>query len=161
MGNSIGMKKIKISLPSLFIGAGAGLVLGALIMGAFVNYLVSRAVSNTSTDGQFLGSTIDQVRDGISRVNAEKKATSVYGHVVSIDVKNGILVLEVAQTEGMKQYTFEYDNNTQFVYLANDAASTETPFSPETIPVGDGLNVHVNEAVGSVPNQHAVKVIRI
>jgi hypothetical protein len=156
------MLRIKnFSWASFFIGAGGGFVVGALLLGVLVNYLISNAISGASTEGIFLGSSVDQVREGIAKVNAEKAATSVYGHVVSIDVRKGIMVLEVAQIEGKKQYTFEYDSNTQFVYLANDAASTETPFSPETIPVGDGLNVHVNEAVGSVPNQHAVKVIRI
>lgn len=156
------MLRIKnFSWSSFFIGAGGGFILGVLILGVIVNYLIGQALSGAPTGEMFLGSSVDQVREGISKVNAEKAATSVYGHVVSIDIQKGVMVLEVAQVEGKKQYTFEYDNNTQFVYLANDAASTETPFSPETIVVGDGLNVHVNEAVGSVPNQHAVKVIRI
>jgi hypothetical protein len=83
----------------------------------------------------------------------------VYGHVVSIG--QGALVLEVAQADGKKQFAFRYDDHTKFVYLANDAASTETPLSADSIGVNDDLTVFTDEPVGSVANQYAVKIIRI
>jgi len=155
----LGIKKF--SWVSFFIGAGAGFVLGALVLGLIVNYLISNAISGVPTDGLFLGSSVDQVREGMSKVDAEKTATSVYGHVVSIDTAKGQIVLEVVQIEGKKQFTFSYDNSSTIVYLANDAASTPTPLSAEELKVGDALTVTTSEAVGSVENQHAVKITRI
>lgn len=154
------MLRIKnFSWVSFFIGSAVGVVVGALVLGLFVNYLVSRAISGASTQGVFLSGAIDQVRQGIANTNAEQQTKSVYGHVVSIG--GGTLVLTVAENEGPKQFTFRYDNATKFVYLANDAASSEVPLSADTITTGTGLNVFTNEAVGSVPNQYAVKVIKI
>ncbi len=154
------MLRIKnFSWPSLFIGAGSGFIVGALILGLIVNYLISGALSGASTNGKFLGGNIDQVRAGIAQANAEKAATSVYGHVVSIG--NGTLVLEVAQSTGKKQFTFVYDDNTKFVYLANDAASTQMPLSTGEITIGTALTIETNEPVGSVANQHAVKATRL
>lgn len=156
------MLRIKnFSWASFFIGSGAGFVLGALLLGIVVNYLVSQAISGASTNGVFLGSSIDQVRAGIVQVNAEQEATSVYGKVVSIDHASGTFVLEVMQSTGKKEFTFTYDNSTKIVYLANDAASTEIPLSSDEITVGTGLTVETSEAVGSVDNQHAVKVTRL
>jgi len=149
----------KFSWPSFFIGAGSGFIIGALVLLGSVNYLISQAISNAPTEGKFLGASIDQVRAGFAQVNAEKAETSVYGHVVSIH--NGTLVLEVVQSTGKKQFTFTYDNNTKIVYLANDAASTQVPLSSEEITIGTGLTIETNEAVGSVPNQYAVKITRL
>lgn len=129
------------------------------MMGLFINYLISSAVSGAPTSGQFLGSSIDRVREGISRVNEEKAATSIYGRVVSIS--EGVLVLEAAQSTGKKQFTFVYDNNTAFVYLANDASSTQLPLPTDEITAGTGLTVETNEPVGSVANQYAVKATRL
>ncbi|MES2006699.1 MAG: hypothetical protein V4436_01165 [Patescibacteria group bacterium] len=153
------MRIKNFSWASFFIGGGVGLVLGALVLGVFVNYLISHAISNESTDKAFLGGAIDQVREGIAIVNAENKATSAFGHVVSIS--GGVLVLNVTNSQGSKEHTFTYDDNTKFITFANDAASTEIPFSADTIQIGDGLTVHMNEIVGSVVNQYVVKVYKI
>jgi hypothetical protein len=149
----------KISLPSLFIGMGSGFVLGLLIMGLFVNYLISGAISGKSTDGSLFGGAIDQVREGIATVNQEKTQTSVYGRLFSIG--GGTLVLEVSRRDGDKRYTFIYDDATTFVYIGNDLASSELPLSSDSIEVGTGLNIFTNEPIGSVENQYAVKVIKI
>ncbi len=155
----LGIKKF--SWASFFIGASAGFVVGGLVLGLLVNYLVSNAISGAPTDGMFLGSGVDQVREGISKADQEQKATSVFGKIVSIDSAHGKLVLEVSQIEGKKQFVFSYDNTTVIAYLANDASSTQTPLSSDELKVGDGLTVTTNEAIGSVENQHAVKIIRI
>lgn len=149
-----------ISIPSLLIGGAAGFIIGVLALGIFVNYLISNAISGAATTGLFLGSSVDQVREGIAKVNDQKKALAVYGHVVSIG--SGTLVLSVFQLDGSKKdMTFTYDDHTTFVYLANDDASTPTPLSSDAIQAGDGLNISTNEAIGSVANQYAVKVTRI
>ena len=153
------MRIKNFSWASFFIGAGAGFVVGALVLGIFVNYLISRAISNDSTNGYLLGGAVEQVREGINMVKGEKERTSAYGKVVSIS--GGTLVIEVANSQGPKQYTFKYDDNTKFVSLANDAASTEIPLSTDTIEVGTELNVYTKEAMGSVSNQYAVKVIKL
>ena len=152
------MRIKNFSWASFFIGAGAGLIVGALVLGLFVNYLISRAISNESTSGVLLGQAIDQVREGINNVKGEKERTSAYGQLVSIS--GGVLVIEVANSAGPTQYTFRYDDNTTFVSLANDSASTEIPLSTDAIEVGTELNVYTNEAMGSVQNQYAVKVIK-
>jgi hypothetical protein len=149
----------KLSWGSFFIGLGGGFVLGLLVLGLFVNYLISSATSNASTEGKFLSGAIEQVREGMAKATQEKTRTAVYGRVVSIG--GGTLVLEVSNIEGTKEYTFTYDDNTEFVYLANDAASTELPLSADTIEAGAGLSVFTNEAIGSVANQYAVKIIQI
>lgn len=153
------MKKIPLFTRSFFIGAGAGTLLGLLLMGVFVNYLVNRAKSDVSTNDAFLGGAIEQVRQGMTLAARERESTVVYGHVVSIG--GGKLVLEVARTSGKKQYTFMYDDSTKIVFIANDAASSEVPLSSDEIEVGVGLNVFANEAIGSVADQHAVKIIKI
>jgi hypothetical protein len=136
-----------------------GAIVGASILGIFVNYIISRAISGESTDGIFLGSSVDQVREGIAKVDEEKKVTSVYGKVVSIG--SGTLVLEVQQIEGPKQFTFIYGDDTKIFTLANDAASSEIPLSSDEIQVGDHLTVTSNEAVGSVQDQHAIKIVKL
>lgn len=153
------MRIKNFSWASFFIGGGVGLVLGAIVLGLFVNYLITRALSSESTDGFILGGAVNQVREGINTVKGEKERTSAYGKVVSI--QNGTLIIQVANSQGPTQYTFRYDDNTKFVSLANDSASTEIPLSTDTIEVGTGLNVYTNEAMGSVSNQYAVKVIKL
>jgi hypothetical protein len=150
----------KFSWSSFFIGTGAGIVIGVLALGILVNYLISNAIAGTSVAGQPLGGAIAQIREGMARADEIKNETSVYGQVVSIG--QGSLVLSVTQDGGTKQqFTFRYDNNTKFVSIANDAASSEVPLSSDSITPGEGLNVYTNEAIGSVANQYAVKVIKI
>ena len=149
----------KLSLPSFLIGAVAGIVLGVFVAGIYANYIINRALSGASTSGTPFAGEIDQARESIVNLNEEKNTLSVYGQVVSIG--GGTLVLLVSQTEGKKQFTFTYDDSTVFVYVADDSASTQLPLSSDTITPGTGLNVLTAEAVGSVPNQHAVKVIKI
>lgn len=152
------MRIKNFSWASFFIGAGAGVLLGILALGLFVNYLITRAVSGEATNGLMLGGAIEQVREGINNAKGERERTSVYGQVVSIG--GDVLVIEAATSGGAKRYTFKYDNNTTFVSLANDSASTEIPLSTDTIEVGTGLNVQTNEPVGSIQNQYAVKVTK-
>ncbi len=147
-------------MPSFFIGAGAGVVLGLIIMGLFISYLINGAKSNAPTDNVLLGGAIEQVRKGMQYEEHLKAATSVYGRVVSM--QGGTLVLSVMHTtDDVRQLTFMYDNATKFVSFANDANSTEVPLSSDTIVPGDNITVLANEAVGSVVNQHAVKIIKI
>jgi hypothetical protein len=155
------MRGIKdLSWPSLAIGFGGGFVIGALVLGIFVNYLISNAISNKSTDGQFLGSTIEQVRQGMAQTEGRKEQKSLYGQVVSIG--GGTLTIAASQLDGTKKnLTFKYDDHTVFVYLANDSASTPTPLSTDNLAVGSGVTIDTNEPVGSVENQYAVKVTRI
>jgi hypothetical protein len=148
------------SLSSFFIGAGIGFLVGVLLLGVFVNYLITSAVSGTGGEGVFLASQIEQVRQGILIEQQQKTATSVYGRVVSIG--GGTLVLEVRRSASAPQnLTFVYDDSTTIVKLANDAASTEVPLSSDEIAVGVGLNVYTDEPIGSVNNQYAVKIIQI
>ncbi len=79
------------------------------------------------------------MREGLAASKNEHERTSVYGKVVSIG--RGILVLDVTNIEGKGEYTFVYDDNTKFVYVNNDSASTELPLSTDTIEVGTGLNI--------------------
>ena len=133
--------------------------MGVLVLGILVNYLISSAIANTSAAGP-LGGAIAQIRAGMAKADEQKNQTSVYGHVVSIG--GGSLVIDVTEDDGTKQqFSFVYDSSTKFVSIANDAASTEVPLSSDSIVAGDGLNVFANEAIGSVANQHAVKVIKI
>lgn len=149
----------KLSWPSFFIGAGAGFVLGALLLGVAVNYLIRNALSNESTQKLIFGAAVEQVRAGIVNVKQEQESTAVYGKVVSIG--GGTVVLEVSRLDGPKEFTFVYDDNTSIVYLANDAASTQVPLSSDEITAGDGLNIMTREPVGSVAGQYAVKIIKI
>lgn len=155
------MKKFSISLQSLkplFVGIGIGVVIGALAVGLFVHYLISAALSNTPTKGQFLGSSIDQVRNGIETSKAEQDSTNVYGKVLSIG--GGALVIEATRTAGNKEsFTFVYDDSTRFVQLKHDAASTELPLSSDTITSGTYLYVSANQPIGSVTQQHATKIV--
>ncbi len=153
----LGIKKF--SWVSFGVGAVAGIILGAGSLALFVNYLFSNAIYYDDASGKFLGTSINQVHDGLMKVSEEKKATSVYGKVISVG--GGTIVIEVSQVEGPKQYTFIYDDSTRIVSLAHDAASTEVPYSSDEIQAGDRLTVTTNEAVGSVSNQHAVKIIKL
>src|SRR3569832_1555676 len=119
----LGIKKF--SWASFGVGAVAGIILGAGSLALFVNYLFTNAHSSKDTSALFLGGSIDQVREGLAKANEEKKVTSVYGKVLSIG--GGTLVLEVAQIEGPKQFTFIYGDDTKIFSLANDAASSEVP----------------------------------
>ena len=153
------MKKFKISFPSLFIGAGVGFILGLLVLGLFVNYLIGSAISNAPTNGSLLGGAIDQVRAGMAQAAGRKNSRSVYGQVLSIG--GGTLVISASQLDGSRQnMSFVYDNSTKFVYLANNAASTPTPLSTDAIAQGDGLTITTAEPIGSVENQYAVTVTR-
>lgn len=154
------MLRIKqFSWASFFIGGGAGVVLGLILMATFVNYLISSARSGAPTDGAFLGSAIAQVRAGIEYDQHVQEATSIYGSVVSIG--SGTLVLKVYRVEGYKNMTFMYDDSTKFSYYANDNNSTEMPLSSDTIVPDDRLTIYTNEPIGSVANQHAVKVTKL
>lgn len=153
----LGLKNI--SWPSFFIGLGGGFIVGVLALGILVNYLFSHALYATSGGSGPLAGAINQVRSGIAHVNAEQESHTIYGKLVSIG--DGTLVLEAVRSDGEKQFTFTYDNSTTFVYLANDAASSEVPLSADAIDQGTGLTIYTNEAVGSVANQHAVKVVKI
>lgn len=147
-------------MPSFFIGAGAGAVLGLILMGGFVSYLINSAKSNTPTDGVLLGGAIEQVRKGMQYESHLKAATSVYGRVVSI--QGGTLVLSVTHTtDDVRELTFVYNDATKFISFLNDANSTEVQISSDTITPGDNITVQASEAVGSVANQHAVKIIKI
>jgi hypothetical protein len=150
----------KFSWVSFLIGTGLGLIVGALSLGLVVNYLISNALSNVSTDGKFLGASIDQVRQGVAREEARKEQKSVYGQMVSIG--GGTLVVSAGQLDGTKkELSFKYDDNTAFLYLANDDNSTPTPLSSDALTEGDSITIDTNEPVGSVENQYAVKVTRI
>lgn len=153
------MRIKNFSWVSFFIGGVCGVLLGALMLGLVVNYLIQKAISNDPATGVFLGQAVEQVREGFAIVGAEKQATKVYGNVVSIG--NGILVLRVQRNQGQVDYTFTFTDQTKIVSLAQDAVSTEIPLSSDAIEIGAGLNVFTNEPVGSVENQHAVKIIQI
>lgn len=154
------MKKVSLSPRSFFIGAGVGMTLGLILMGLFVSYLIGAAKSNTPTEGVPLGGAIEQVRKGIQYDARLKTATSVYGRVVSI--REGMLELSIIHTtDDVRQYSFLYDAATAFVSFANDADSTEISLSSNAILPGDSVTVFTNEAIGSVANQHAVKIIKI
>lgn len=155
------MKNIlqSISLPSLFGGIAIGFIIGVLSLALLVNYLISNAIKGDSTSALFLGSAIEQVRQGITVTNVQKAATSVYGKVTAIGA--GTLTLEVYRPDGTQSFTFVFDDKTTIVKLAADAESTQIPLSSDDIEIGAGLTVSTNEPAGSIENQYAVKIVQI
>jgi hypothetical protein len=148
-----------ISLPSFFIGGLVGFVLGVLVLGIVVTYLVNQALSLGSVNGLPLSGAIEQVRAGIAHDIQEQQATSVFGKVVSNE--SGQITLSVYRQNVEQTLTFTYDDTTTFTRLANDDASSELPLSSDTIEAGDRLTISVKEPVDSVPNQHAIKVVKM
>lgn len=150
------IKKLFYPFAPLVTGLVIGVVVSAIALFAYVLYFLGMIRSGEWNQQTGLVRTIgEQVRTSVM----QEKATAINGKAQSI--QNGVITVEVNRAATGKQIMhFSYDNTTQFVRLNNDDDSTELPIYPTEIVVGDEITILTKEPIGSVDNQHAVKVVK-
>jgi hypothetical protein len=137
----------------------AGFLLALVVVGGGITWygmtLVNSIRSGTwQNEPSWIRNIGEQVRTGA----LQQQATWVHGKITKIE--NGTLELATNGAVGPKNYIFTYDNDTLFVRLNNDEASTEIQISIEEFVVGGGVTVRTLEPIGSVSPQRAVKVLK-
>ena len=147
---------MKFSLGSFALGALGGVVCTVAIVG-FVGYGIVQALESGNLNEP---TGLARALDAQAKVEINKDTRkTVYGKIVQIG--NGNLQIQTMEMGGTQLYTYMYTNYTQFVQLNNDADATESPIALESLSAGTGVTVLTSETIGSVPNQIALKVIKL
>ena len=153
------MKKFSFNPFSFFIGAAGGFVGGVVLMGILAYVFFLQAVNRPVAQGGLFSGQLNNLLQDIVMENTLANSKSIHGKVTSNE--GGAIALDGTVGGETKPATFLYDDSTQFITYAHDDASTKMLLKASDIMPGDIVTVFANETVGSVPNQHAVEVLKL
>ncbi len=145
--------KDKFSLKNFALGVLAGAVLILVLDAAIVAYGVNAVKQGTWESVRGVRDVVQVVRQDIH----EENKTSVSGILTRVGESD--FEIEATRLEGKVILRFTYDATTEFIKTQNDDANTPVPVNPKDMELGQDVAVIANEIIGSVENQHAVKVV--
>jgi hypothetical protein len=145
--------KDKFSMKNFALGLLAGVVLVVAIDAAVVAYAVNAVKQGTWQEINGVRDVIQVVRQDLR----EENKTSTSGILKRVGESD--FEIEATMLKGKVTLRFTYDSTTQFIKTANDDDNTPMPVNPQDMELGQDVAVQANEPIGSVENQHAVKVV--
>lgn len=138
---------------SFGIGLLAGIVLMVVVDAGIISYAVAGIKDGSWQNQAGIRDVIQVVRQDLR----EENRTSTSG--ILLRVGDSDFEIEASRLEGKVTLRFTYDSSTQFIKTKNDDANTPIPMNPKDMELGQDVAVQANEPIGSVENQHAVKVV--
>lgn len=135
------------------LGLLAGIVLMVIVDSLIISYAIEGVKNGTWEQQGGIRDLIQVVRQDLR----EENRTSTSG--ILMRVGDSDFEIEASRLEGKVTLRFTYDASTQFIKTQNDEANTPVPVNPKDMELGQDVAVQANEPIGSVENQHAVKVV--